>query len=685
MLLNTGSLPASAYDPTALSNPQQNINSIHPLILLLDIEKQPVIDSGLPISTRASCGECHDYDFISKGFHSQQGRTEILENNNTIGVFPHLVSPGMYGKWCSMPNRQLTPADNKQKEEFDFGTPDWLRSCGTCHVGGGIGEFDRKGRKYNEVEVRSLSNLDPDYHLYSQKYDRVISWDWQESGLAEVDCFLCHIPNFNRIARDTQMREGYFSWALTATLLKTGIVKEDMGELVYNPEAFFPDKKVRPQFLKLGEPGVDNCGQCHGFAKTGKEAHLIDPFLSHELLRGTKKMGRIWSSAKIKDSNLNLKGKEALDFSWDIHAEKKMICTDCHFSPNNPAKNINSTWESAYLHYYPPTLKWLDFLLKPDHNIAKGDCYPETVVDDLDNSMRGCSDCHQASALHQWLPFREWHFKKLACEVCHIPKKYFWACQQIDLTIFPKGVSKYRGVIGDYKNAKAEVTGFQPAYFLKKTKKETSPQIVPCNPISALLWFDSEKGRPAFSHQVRRAFYQWDKRFQLQMRPEVSRFFDNNRDGKIDDKERRLDSLEKIEFAKTFIKQQGIKEPQLRLEITPFSVNHNIVSKGQAIKDCQECHSPKTRLLKEVEIFDYLPPGIDPHISEIVPKEFTKGPIAEYKDGKIFYKPTYLLSHFYIMGISRNPWVEWVGRLAVLLSLIGTFVHGLFRIMAHRK
>ena len=362
-----------------------------------------------------------------------------------------------------------------------------------------------------------------------------------------------------------------------------------------------------------------------------------------------------------------------------------MKCVDCHFSPNNPTRNIRDKWEAKYLTYQPPTLRRQDFLLRPDHNITKGDCYPETIADNLDRTMRGCSDCHQAASIHQWLPCRRVHFNKIACETCHIPRKYYWACQQIDLAVYPKGKAGYRGGIGDYKDLKSRVTGFQPAYFLRKTGDGLSSQIVPCNPITALFWFDPENGRPAFPHQVRRAFYQWNERFQLQMLPEAVTFFDKDRDGAVSDSEMRLDSSEKIEFARSLIGRQGIKNPRLNLEIIPFSLNHNIVSKGQAIKDCRECHSRNSRLLAGVEIFDYVPPGVDLTISDVVPSDLKGNSIAGFKEGKVFYSPAFMLENLYIMGVSKNLIIEWVGWLMVLISLVGSLVHGFFRILAHKR
>ena len=159
--------------------------SVHPLFKLRDGNGDPVLESGGLISTRKSCGECHDYDTIAESYHAQQGRIE--ERKWTEREFPYFLSRGMFGKWCSMPNRQLTDLNVTAIEDFDLGTPDWIRGCGNCHIGGGVTEFDRRNRRYDQVPSDQVDDMDPDYHYYSVKKDKLVRWDWQESGVAEVD------------------------------------------------------------------------------------------------------------------------------------------------------------------------------------------------------------------------------------------------------------------------------------------------------------------------------------------------------------------------------------------------------------------------------------------------------------------------------------------------------------------
>ena len=58
--------------------------------------------------------DCHDYDFIANSFHFQQGKNDM--DRALLDVSwrsPFNTSPGMFGKFSIIPNRQLTRAESK--------------------------------------------------------------------------------------------------------------------------------------------------------------------------------------------------------------------------------------------------------------------------------------------------------------------------------------------------------------------------------------------------------------------------------------------------------------------------------------------------------------------------------------------------------------------------------------------
>ncbi|RMG89531.1 MAG: hypothetical protein D6708_09805 [Candidatus Dadabacteria bacterium] len=54
--------------------------------------------STAPYSPKQTCGACHDYDEITRGYHFQQGWDELYTAEEKAEK-PWLQGPGMAGKW----------------------------------------------------------------------------------------------------------------------------------------------------------------------------------------------------------------------------------------------------------------------------------------------------------------------------------------------------------------------------------------------------------------------------------------------------------------------------------------------------------------------------------------------------------------------------------------------------------
>jgi hypothetical protein len=189
----------------------------HPAIPLLDDAGKHVLDSGKAYSPKKTCGEgsgCHDYEDITHAFHFQQGRDEATDDWGKKRGVPWLAGPGYFGGYNCMTGSNpaiMAKKSNPSADEFaDLGTPGWLKTCGYCHAGGGWGEYDRHGFRYDQMPDDKIAPWDGDY------YDRVakaaapaggdhgghgggggdtmvMKWDWKKSGVEEADCLLCHV------------------------------------------------------------------------------------------------------------------------------------------------------------------------------------------------------------------------------------------------------------------------------------------------------------------------------------------------------------------------------------------------------------------------------------------------------------------------------------------------------------
>jgi hypothetical protein len=654
----------------------------HPRIVLKDEAGQSVLTSGKPISTRQTCGgDCHDYEFITNSFHFQQGKSEMDRALLTSHGAPAFnTSPGMFGKFSIIPNRQLTAIDIKDPSDADMSQPEWLTKCGGCHTGGGISEYDLRGHRFLTPEARPSDPLDPSYTIRDQETGQVIPWDWQKSGTAEGDCFLCHVPKANRGERKKEMAAGNFRWANNATLIDTGIVvRQESGTFGYNRAAFNADGTVKPEAFDISDPTLENCAQCHGF--TARNTTTIQPIQHADIMRGTEKSGWIYNGAKISDTvSPNIVGKEKMDFPWDAHAAAGLICTDCHFSVNNPGRMIQED-PKKNLRYKPAEEDLAVYLLRPDHNFARGDIPPETVNLTKHDTMRACGDCHEAEKGHAFLPYKSMHFRTLACQTCHIPAVHFWAYRSDDWGfVMDTGGSRitFRGIEGSIVDPESEIKGYLPAY-IPTIDKNNNQQIRPTNLITGVYWFDKNKGRPVFTWQVQNAFYAAKAaEGEFPYRPEILKAF-ADKDGIIDLPQAVYDTPEKIALVKGLLqKYSGVTDPELRIEVVPWAMTHGIVGKEQAVRDCVTCHAKKSMLARPVDLNSSLPTGVPVVYRGKILK------VVNFQSKEPTFDNQVLLNSFYIVGYSRARWVEWLGWLCVAASILFSLLHGALRLLGGR-
>jgi hypothetical protein len=650
----------------------------HPALILKDEAGKNVLETGKAISTRQTCGECHDYDFITNSFHFQQGKSEM---NRTLlasyNIAPFNSSPGMFGKFSILPNRQLTHAGVTDPSDVDMSQPEWLTKCGVCHTGSGISEYDLRGRRFLSPGATATNSLDPSYTIRDQLTGKVVDWDWQKSGIAEGDCFLCHVPKASRGARRKEMAAGNFRWASNATLVETGIVvRKEKGIYAYDHAAFNANGTVKSEMLDLSDPTLQNCALCHGF--TAGHSTTIQPIQHSDIMRGTEKAGWIYNGAKISDTvSPEIVGKEQMAYPWDVHAAKGLVCIDCHFSVNNPGRRIYED-SGKNLRYEPVGEDIAVYLKRPDHNFARGNIPPETVNLSSHHTMRECGECHDAEKSHAFLPYKSMHFKALACQTCHIPSIHFWAYRSDEWGfLMYDGTSRitFRGIDGSIVDPDSKVAGYLPAY-IPSPNKNNNLQIRPTNLITGVYWFDKTKARPAFTWQIRAAFFSGrDSDGEWEYRPEIVKAF-GDKEGIIDIPQAVYDTPEKIALVKGLLRQYaGISDPELRIEVVPWAMSHSVVGKGQAIKECISCHAKNSMLNRPLDLDSHLPAGVPVYYRG---KEMA---VVNNQGPEPVFDNRALLSSFYIIGNSRVPWIEWLGWIAVFAVILAVAVHSALRLI----
>ncbi|MGE5644013.1 MAG: cytochrome b/b6 domain-containing protein [Byssovorax cruenta] len=651
----------------------EKASALHPTFALLDQAGRNILQSGKTVSTMQTCGQCHDTEYIqTHAFHSDLGLSDYTssEFNSSTGTF---------GKWDPLRYRFLS---QKGDERLDLSTADWLEINGTRIVGGGPATTSRDG--FNLVDLKDDS-ANPETSFLNAETGQAQTWDWDKSGTIEMNCFLCHMDNPNYDARAKAIQSGQFDLANTATLFDGGLVFATDSGFTWNQYAFQANGEINENRVFIKDPTNSNCAACHGEVHTETDQPLtIHAGDLHYPQTATT--GQVIAAQRISDSGINLSNKEELNRSWDIHAERQLQCVDCHYALNNPAHvDEAQKAEPDHLLYDPRVLDIAEYLQKPDHNFARGQSAQFNVAPESKGTMRRCENCHDANTGHaDWLPYIDTHMAAVACETCHIPQMYAPAIESYDwtvLTLDKQPVKSYRGVDGDPSAVTSLVTGYQPV-LMNRTNIDGKKLLAPYNLITVYYWaYDDANGnkRPVRLFDLETAYFTNGA-----YRAGILATFDTNRDGSLANDELVINSAEKEATVKGKLESLGLKNVRIEGLTQPYSINHNVARGEYAINDCTACHSDASRISQPIKLASYAPNGVLP-IFDPANNVNASGQIAKAADGTVYYTPVPANDSTYIFGSSRVNWIDWLGSLLFVGSLLGVVGHGTLRYATARK
>lgn len=657
--------------------PIDQASVLHPTFALLDADGNNVLDSDKAVSTMQTCGQCHDTQFIqSHAFHSDLGLSDYKETGDLNS------SSGLFGNWDPITYRYLSQAGD---ERLDLSTAEWLKLNGNRIVGGGPANTSREGTPLTSVKA-DVNN--PEASILDEN-GVPQPWDWTQSGTLEMNCFLCHFETPNNDARIQALEKGNFEYANMATLLDTGIVVPSLvnpNGFAYSKNAFEANGELKPEFLKIQDPTNANCAACHGEVHTDANTPLTLGALDLNNPQ-TATTGQVISAQKISDSGVNLSNKNELNRSWDIHAERQLQCTDCHYALNNPAHadEVRQKSEPSHLLYDPRKLDIGEYLQQPDHNFARGQSAQFNVAPELKGTMRRCDSCHDASEGHaDWLPYIDKHMTAVACETCHIPQMYAPAIESYDwtvLTLDNQPVKTYRGVEGDPNQVTSLVTGYKPV-LLNRTNIDGKQLLTPYNLITSYYWvYDDANGnkRPVRLFDLETVYFENGA-----YAADIVSTFDANNDGSLSNDELKLDSEAKAETIKAKLTALGINNPRIEGLTQPYSINHNVTRSDNAVNDCKACHNEESRVSQTIQLANYAPTGTMP-VFDTSNNVNASGEIVKGDDGAVYYNPIPANDKMYVFGSSRVNWIDWLGALMFVGSLLGVISHGTLRYFSSRK
>jgi thiosulfate reductase cytochrome b subunit len=656
--------------------PVGQASPIHPAFPVLDAKGENVLDSGAAVSLGRTCGACHDTAFIEQhSFHADLGLSSLSEPGQAGTGTPWDTSAGLFGRFDPLAYRYLTPEGD---ERLDLSTAEWLQVMGARVSGGGPATTSRAGDPLLSAELSQ-----PEASILDPASGQARPWDWAESGVMELNCLLCHTPEPNNAARIERLQAGRFGDAGTATLLGSGIVEATADGWTWNPDAFDANRELKTEIVRIQDPTNQNCAQCHGVVHEGSEPLLLDACDLNQPQTATT--GQVISDQKINASGLNLDDKGSLTHAWDVHAERGLKCTDCHYSLNNPVHYQESQDSTvSHLLYDPRRLEIGEYIERPDHTLARGQSAQVSVAPESKATMRRCESCHDAVPTHNdWLPYAERHMQEVACETCHVPTLHAPAIQSYDWTVIqPDGspVTACRGIEGD-DTVTDLVTGFQPV-LMQRTNVDGQSMLAPYNLITSWFWvYEDAFGnvRPVRQTDLQAAFL-----VDGAYRAEIIAAFDRDSDGALAEAELAIDDDATEAAVRQQMEALGLRNPHIYGQVQPYSINHNVVRGQAATSDCQACHTEDSSLIAPMVLASRAPGGVLPEFVHQGVNVSASGVMA-LEQGALTYRPDPQADGVYIFGHNRVHWIDWAGALIFVGTLLLVGAHATLRVVSARR
>jgi thiosulfate reductase cytochrome b subunit len=287
---------------------------------------------------------------------------------------------------------------------------------------------------------------------------------------------------------------------------------------------------------------------------------------------------------------------------------------------------------------------------------------------------------------HAFLPYRERHMEAIACQTCHIAAPMAPAAEMVDETVATldgRPVITWRNLErrdGEALNA-ALIRPLQPLLLMRAVAG--GPQrLSPVNVVSRYRWVSRANNSAVPFEKVAAAVATngvWAK--------EILAAFDADGDGKLSARELRADTAFKAEAVATRLRALGMVDPVVEGIVEVHPLAHGVSARDHAQRDCAACHSERSRLGEDYPIAAYLPGGQPPRPPEGGGRIELSGSFTPTGDGGLLFRHAEraLPGGLHVLGYSREAKTNLVGFALFLAVSASLLLHGLLRLVMHRK
>ncbi len=442
----------------------------------------------------------------------------------------------------------------------------------------------------------------------------------------------------------------------------------DGGKLELAEGTLDAEGRITREHTRIGPPRAASCAACHGVigaagtAPLALPADLAAPPAEGRSWSLTLGEGAIVSPQRKSDSFLNLAGKAEAAGPWDVHAAKLVDCVACHYAANDPVRTDAKQAPLRYLTADPRRPTTAEFLVRPDHRLAR----------------QACRACHDPQKAHDFLPYRSRHMAVLACQACHVAGPRGPAAQSIDATVATlEGTPAiaFRNLearAGEPLNA-ATATAFAPL-LVERVEADGAARLTPVNTVARFRWVSGpDKAEVPFA-TVAGVFLEG-----RHWAPVILETFDADRSGSIDAGELRLDSRLKTELIAARLRAAGVADPAIDGLLDVYPLAHGVGGRAEALRECTACHAESSRLGAAWTVAAFLPGGTPPAPREGAAIPLT-GQLGPTPAGGLVLTPAPGAARLHVLGHAREGITNTLGFALFLAVFLGVAGHATVRL-----